>query len=210
VDFVTCDHLHTQDLRKWLGANGRPAYFPNARLLVTRAEWESVRGLLPPQRDWYCPDGVEGIDPGKIVLFDDPIRVCDGLALVPTPGHTHGNHSIVANTPEGLLVTSENGVAADSYAPLASRIPGVADHARATGMEVVLNGNTLEGGLEQYVSMLLEREIAGRSVRNDAFFNCAPSSELRSYWAFPGISPTFEFGPMAFGEYRAASAEETP
>ena len=108
----------------------------------------------------------------------------DSVALVRTPGHTEGNHSIVVRTPDGLFVTSENGVCADSYAPQHFRIAGLRDYAKRTGAEVVLNGNTLEGALDQYLSMVLEKEIAGPSKLNPDFPNVAPSSEMSAPPAF--------------------------
>jgi hypothetical protein len=69
-------------------------------------------------------------------------------------------------------------------------------------MEVILNGNTLEGGLDQYISMVQEKEIAGPSARNPDFYNVVPSSELTHYWGFPGIRSTFTFGPLEFGKIR--------
>lgn len=203
VDYISYDHLHTQDVRRWLGPGG---WFPRARLLVMRKEWQSALGLLPPQHDWYCPHGVDGIAPERVVLLDGDTMIGDSIALVHTPGHTEGNHSFVTRTPEGLMVTSENGVAPDSYAPLCSRIPGVRRYARQTGMEIILNGNTLEGGLDQYVSMVQEKEIAGPSARNPDFPNMVCSSELASYWAFPGIEPTFAFGDLDFGAPVTAAA----
>ena len=202
IDFITYDHLHTQYLRKWLGTHGQPGLCPNAKLLVMEQEWESAKALLPPQRDWYCPGGLEGIEDDKVVKLTTSVMVGDGLALVHTPGHTEGNHSIVAHTDDGLLVTSENGIAPDSYAPHLSDIPGLRAYVRETGMEVVLNGNTLEGGLDQYVSMILEKTLAGPSHRHPGFFNVVSSSELRSYWGFPGIKPTASFGKLKFGALR--------
>lgn len=199
IDFISYDHLHTQDVRKWLGCDGRSGFFPNAKLLVMAQEWDSTLALLPPQKDWYCPNGIEGIDKKKIVRLKKSVLLGDGVALVATPGHTEGNHSLVANTPAGLLVSSENGVCADSFSPLNSEIPGVREYAKATGMEVILNGNTLEGGLDQYISMVLEKTIAGPCQQNTAFTNFVPSSELTPYWALPGLKPTFGFGPLQFG-----------
>ncbi len=212
IDYISYDHLHTQELRKWLGTTpefgGRPAFFPNAKLLVMRQEWESADGgLLPPQADWYCPHGTEGVDPAKIILLDGDMMLGDGVAFIHTPGHTEGNHSLAVRTPEGVLVTSENGVSADSYSPLHSKIPGVKSYAKKTGMEVILNGNTLEGGLDQYISMVLEKELAGPSPRDERFFNVVPSSELTRYWGFPGIKPTFTFGPIEHGTLLAAAAK---
>jgi hypothetical protein len=199
IDYISYDHLHTQDVRRWLGTNGDPGYFPNAKLLVMRQEWTSAHALLPQQADWYCPRGLEGIDPERVVLLDGDVQLGDGVVLMRTPGHTEGNHSLVVRTDEGILVSSENGVGPDAYAPQASRIPGLARYARDTGMEVILNGNTLEGSIDQYLSMIQERDVAGRSPRNPDFWNVVSSSELASYWALPGIAPTFSFGDLAFG-----------
>jgi hypothetical protein len=199
IDYISYDHLHTQDLRKWLGAGGAPGYFPNAKLLVMRQEWASTHGLLPTQADWYCPHGTDGVDPARVVLLDGDTMLGDSVALVHTPGHTEGNHSFVTRTTEGVFVTSENGVACDAYAPQHSRIPGVAKYARATGAEVVLNGNTLEDSVDQYISMVAEKTIAGPSKRNPDFPSMVCSSELAAYWAFPGIAPTFAYGDLELG-----------
>ncbi|HIV73166.1 MAG TPA: hypothetical protein H9903_19680, partial [Candidatus Aquabacterium excrementipullorum] len=185
VDYISYDHLHTQDVRRWLGSAGRPGYFPNARLLVHRQEWACTQALLPVQADWYCPQGIAGIPQDKVVCFDGSLSLGPGLALVHTPGHTEGNHSMAARVPDGIRVTSENGVGVDAYEPINSRINAVRRYARATGVEVILNGNTLEGSNDQYISMVLEKTLAGPSA-NPAYPNCATSSERTPFWAFPG------------------------
>ncbi|MBA2663991.1 MAG: hypothetical protein H0U74_17005 [Bradymonadaceae bacterium] len=199
VDYITYDHLHTQDVRRWMGTKDRPGLFPNAKLLVMRQEWESTLGLLPPQRQWYCPNGIKDIDETRVVLLDSDVQLGECVWLVRTPGHTEGNHSIVVHTPEGLMVTSENGVGPDAYAPLHSDMAAVREYAYSTGMEVVMNGNTLERAVDQYISMVLEKEIAGPSVRDERFPNVVCSSEFGAYWAFPGIKPSFQFGDLEFG-----------
>jgi hypothetical protein len=209
VDYITYDHLHTQDVRGWLGSAGRPGLFPRAKLLVMRQEWESTLGLLPPQKDWYCPSGIEGVDPSRVVLLEGDTKLGDNVVLMATPGHTEGNHSIVVRTSEGIFVTSENGVGPDSYAPLASRIPGVRQYAEQTGMEVVLNGNTLERGLDQYISMVQEKEVAGPSKQNPSFPSMVCSSELSEYFLFPGVSPTFSYGDLTLGTPKTTSKEKS-
>ncbi|MEQ1515042.1 MAG: hypothetical protein ABL931_00975, partial [Usitatibacteraceae bacterium] len=199
VDYISYDHLHTQDVRKWMGSNGSAGYFPNAKLLVMRQEWESAKALLPMQAMWYCPNGISGLDPARVVLLDSSVRLGDGVALVHTPGHTEGNHSLVAKTPEGLMVTSENGVSADSYSPRASKIGGVRAFAERYGVDVIMNANTLENSNDQYISMELEKAIAGPANRNPAFYNIVPSSELTPNFFFPGLKPTFSFGELEFG-----------
>lgn len=201
VDYISYDHLHTQDVRRWLGSAGRPGYFPNARLLVHRQEWACTQALLPVQADWYCPQGIAGIPQDKVVCFDGSLSLGPGLALVHTPGHTEGNHSMAARVPDGIRVTSENGVGVDAYEPINSRINAVRRYARATGVEVILNGNTLEGSNDQYISMVLEKTLAGPSA-NPAYPNCATSSERTPFWAFPGDVASHLFGEAHFGKAR--------
>lgn len=205
VDYITYDHLHTQDLRKWLGTPEREAFFPRAKLLVMRQEWQSAQGLLPTQQQWYCPGGTDGVPLDRVIQLDGDVMLGDGVALVHTPGHTEGNHSIVVHADGGLFVSSENGVAAECYAPEHSRIPGVRRWAKITGSELVLNGNTLEGSVDQYISMVQEKEIAGPSQRNPDFPNVAPSSELATHPLSLAIRPTFHVGELAFGTPRGSA-----
>ena len=202
IDFISYDHLHTQDLRRWLGGDGEEAIFPNAKLLVMQDEWQHTLNLSAPQKDWYCPGGTAGVPEDKVIQLDGDVMIGEGLAIIRTPGHTMGNHSFVAHTPEGLKVTSENGVGPDCYEPSKSKIPGLAKFAAQQGMEVILNGNTLEGGLEQYLSMVVEKTIAGQHPVHGDFPNMANSSELTAYWGFPGYKPTVTFGDLNFGELK--------
>ncbi|MBB6561032.1 hypothetical protein HNP48_003720 [Acidovorax soli] len=198
IDFITYDHLHTQNLRRWLGTGAERGLLPNARLLVHRQELASVAGLLPTQADWYCPAGLQGVAPERIVPFDGSVQLGRGIALVHTPGHTEGNHSLVYRTADGLRVSSENGVSADSWAPEASRHNGIRRYAKATGSEVILNGNTQEGSVDQYLSMVLEKTIAGTSAKH-GFSNVVPSSECSPHWLFPGAPTSHLWGTTTAG-----------
>ncbi len=207
VDYISYDHLHTQDVRRWLGTKDKPAYFPNAKLLVHEQEWLSTTSLLPVQADWYCPNGIEGVDPDKVIQFTGSIQLGEGVALVHTPGHTKGNHSLVARVPDGIRVTSENGVGADAYAPMNSKVNAIRRYAKNTGIEVILNGNTLEGSNEQYISMVIEKTIAGPS-KNPDFPNCASSSEATPYWLIPGHKVSHLIGEAKFGSLQKKSAKQ--
>ena len=199
VDYISYDHLHTQELRKWLGTKDKPAYFPNAKLLVHEKEWHCVQGLLPVQSDWYCPNAVEGIDAKKVITFKKSLALGEGLALVHTPGHTEGNHSLVAKVDQQIFVSSENGISLDAYEPKSSKIKAIRDYAESTGVEVILNGNTQEGSNDQYISMVMEKTIAGPLKTNPAFPSCACSSESTPYWLFPGLKQTEILGALQFG-----------
>jgi hypothetical protein len=198
VDYVAYDHLHTQDVRRWLGSetSGERALLPKATLLVHREEWAACSDLHPLQVPWYCPHGTDGVDPARVRLLDDDLWLGKGVALVLTPGHTAGNMSLAITTPGGVAVVSENGVATECYAPRLSRIAGVRAWSERMGQEVVLNGNTREGSLEQYTSMILERDLA--APLDDAsgaplFF---PSSELTAHPIAAGLSPTISHGEL--------------
>lgn len=190
IDYITYDHLHTQELRSWLGSASEPAQFPQSKLLVHQREWDNVQDLSPYQRDWYCPDGCT-VPASKVKCFEGSVMLGDGVALVHTPGHTEGNHSIVVHTDEGLWVISENGISVDAYAPHLSSIWGVAKYAKVIGTEVIINGNTLENSVDQYISMVQEKTIAGASTRDPRYPNVFPSSELVGFWMFPGTTPSF-------------------
>jgi glyoxylase-like metal-dependent hydrolase (beta-lactamase superfamily II) len=196
VDYLAYDHLHVQDLRGWLG--GPNPVFPNAKLLVHEAEWEETRDLHPMNAVWYVPGATE-IDPGRVQTFKGSVRLAPGLALVATPGHTLGNMSLFVVTPGGTFVTSENGVATESYTPEHSTVPGVAAGCEAMGYEVVLNGNTREGSLDQYSSMVVEKILAGPSQQDPRFCAFCPSSELTPSLFAPGLSPTYRHLPPDTG-----------
>lgn len=204
IDFISYDHLHTQDIRPWFGTADEPGLFPQAKLLVMQKEWECTQNLLPSQADWYCPNGIAGLDPARVILLEGDVQLGDGIALMCSPGHTEGNHSLVVHSERGLQVCSENGIAADSYAPLASNIPGLRQYAQDTGMEVILNGNTLECTNDQYISMVQEKIVAGPHPDQPEFSNFMPTAELASYWAFPGIKPSLRFGEFSWGTLTSA------
>lgn len=206
VDYIAYDHLHIQDVRRWLGGDGEPAYFPRAKLLVQLAEWESVKNLHPLEKVWYVPGGTDGVPENRVVLLEGDTWLGRGAAILSTPGHTMGNMSLAVATDKEVFVVSENGVASESYTPLQSRIPGVRSYAEQMGWEVVLNGNTRESSLEQYSSMIVEKVFAGPSRVEGSFVNFHPSSLLTSSLVAPGLSPTITLPAPNHGDIRPTSA----
>ena len=209
VDYLAFDHLHVQDIRGWLGGEGAGAFFPRARLLVQRAEWEGTANLHPMQVPWYVPDGIKGVPEERVVLIEGDAWLGQGVAIVSTPGHTMGNMSLAVVTDRGLFVVSENGVATESYTPERSAIPGVRASAAHLGYEVVLNGNSREHSLDQYSSMVVEKVLAGPSRVDGGYVNFFPSSELTASLLAPALSPTFSHREISQGQIvppRAARA----
>ena len=199
VDYLVYDHLHTQDVRRWIGtttpqpdlsldAPVAPA-FPNARLVVQRRELEAMCDLHPLQRPWYQVPTFVDLRPEGLAPIEGDVLLGPGVALLSTPGHTLGNQSLVLNTDSGIWVSSENAVAAECMTPEHSRIPGVARWASRWGQEVVLNANTLEAMAEQYNSMIKEKHVADTS-RDGRFVQFLPSSELTRSRIAPGAGPT--------------------
>jgi hypothetical protein len=210
VDFVSFDHLHVQDLRFVLGTTEpidgepapRPPLFPNAKLIAQRREWDTFASLHPMQWAWYVEDGIKDLITDNVVLVDGDVELGKGVALVWTPGHTDGNHSLCINTPDGVWVSSENGVAADSWHPHLSAIPGVRKTAEFFGREVILNSNTLEDSIDQYDSMIKEKALADANLRDPRFANVFPSSEMADWKRQWPVVPTFSYGGIDYGSLR--------
>ena len=208
VDFVSFDHLHVQDLRFVLGTTEpipgeerpRPPLFPNAKLIAQRKEWDTFASLHPMQWAWYVEDGIKDLITDNVVLVEGDVELGRGVALVWTPGHTDGNHSLCINTPDGVWVSSENGVCADSWHPHLSRIPGVKRTAEYFGREVILNSNTLEDSIDQYDSMIKEKALADPNPRDPRFANVFPSSEMPAWKRQWPVMPAFSYGGINYGQ----------
>jgi glyoxylase-like metal-dependent hydrolase (beta-lactamase superfamily II) len=201
VDYVTFDHLHVQDVRRLLGE-----WFPNAVLLAQKEELGIFERLHPLQHAWFIPDALAGLDPGRIVALEGDYLLGPGVAIVRTPGHTVGNHSIVVHTDSGMWTISENGVGVDNYVPEASRIPGVRRFARFYDVEVVLNGNTRENSLDQYTSMILEKLLADPCRARPEFPQHFSSSEMIAHPLAPGVAPTLAHVSITHGEVQQGNA----
>ncbi|MFI0453242.1 hypothetical protein [Actinomadura sp. 6N118] len=199
VDYLMFDHLHTQDLRRWVGTtahqddlDGRPrAAFPNAKVIVQRDELAGMAELHPLQRPWYQPAAYRDVSPEAFLPIEGSVVLGPGVAVVKTPGHVFGNQSLVLNTSTGIWVSSENVIAAEALTPEHSKLPGLAKWARSWQQEIVLNANTIESTADQYNSIILEKTLADRSQSDPRFLQFFPSSELTAAWTNPGTSPTF-------------------
>ncbi|WP_086821567.1 hypothetical protein [Allokutzneria sp. NRRL B-24872] len=193
VDYLMFDHLHTQDLRRWIGttANPREAFFPNAKVIVQRDELAGMANLHPLQRPWYQVSAFDDVPAEAFLAADGGLVLGPGVAVLSTPGHVFGNQTLVLNTSTGIWASSENVIAAECLTPEHSRLPGIAKWARAWQQEVVLNANTLETTADQYNSIILEKSIVDRSQADPRFLQFFPSSELTAAWTNPGTTPTF-------------------
>jgi hypothetical protein len=207
VDYVSFDHLHVQDMRILMGTTKpvegagepTPPFFPNAQFVFPRAEVDTFRGMHPMQWAWYVQGGMDDVIDDNLVLTDGDVELGVGVALVATPGHTDGNQSLCLNTPDGIWISSENGVCADSWHPHLSKIPGVKRYAEFWNREVVLNSNTLEDSIDQYDSMVKEKAIADVHPDDPRWGLVFPSSELASFRRQWPVVPTFAYGGIDYG-----------
>ena len=207
VDFVSFDHLHVQDVRFVLGTTEpiegesapRPPLFPNAKLITQSKEYDTFRSLHPMQWAWYVAEGIKDIPEENVALIDGDVELGKGVALVWTPGHTDGNHSLVINADDGVWASSENGVCADNWHPHLSKIPGVRKTAEFFNREVILNSNTLEDSIDQYDSMIKEKALADSNRRDPRYKNVFPSSEMTDWRRQWPVVPTFTYGGMSSG-----------
>ncbi|MFI5287284.1 MAG: hypothetical protein ACHQ4F_13310 [Candidatus Dormibacteria bacterium] len=216
VDWITFDHLHTQDVRRWLGTTGPaddlspaapvPPALPSAHLIVQRAELESLAALHPLQVPWYQASTFAALPQQALFPIDGDVLIGPGVALLATPGHTTGNHTLVVNTDTGIWASSENVIAAECLTPEHSRIPGVRRYTRTWDQEIVLNANTLEDTARQYNSCVLEKLIVDAARADSRFVQFLPSSELTSTVLSPGTSPTFTHSGIFHGTLTPAGA----
>ena len=103
------------------------------------------------------------------------------------------------NTPDGVWVSSENGVAADNWHPHLSKIPGLRKEAEFMGREVILNSNTLEDSIDQYDSMVKEKALADPNRADPRWMNVFPSSELPPWRRQWPVVPSFTYGGINYG-----------
>jgi glyoxylase-like metal-dependent hydrolase (beta-lactamase superfamily II) len=212
VDYLVFDHLHTQDIRRLVGTTTPqpdlgftdrpvPPMFPNAKMIVQKTELAHVKDAHPFQARFHQSWTYDDIDESRLLVIDGSVLVAPGLALLRTPGHTLGNHTIVMNAPgRGVMTSSENGVAVEAYAPRFSKLPGVAAFAKRWGYEVILNFNTPEWASWQYNSMVAESLVADPIPGHEQFPQVVPSSELVKHRFAPRVTPTFRHGDLTIGK----------
>lgn len=202
VDYLVFDHLHTQDVRRLVGTTEPapdlgypdgpvPPMFPNATLLVQGQELAQAGNPHPFQARFHQPATYRALDHSRITLLEGDTLVGPGLALLHSPGHTYGNMTIAVSTANGVVCSSENGVAVDCWAPEHSLLPGVARFAAEQGLEVILNFNTPELATWQYNAMVRERILADPIPGRMEFPLVFPSSELARHPLAPGVVPTY-------------------
>jgi glyoxylase-like metal-dependent hydrolase (beta-lactamase superfamily II) len=85
VDQILITHLHSDHYGGLLGENGEAA-FPQARLVLSRHEWQC---LDDPKASAAC--AAVGPYEGRVDLVGDGDELASGLKIIALPGHTPGH-----------------------------------------------------------------------------------------------------------------------
>lgn len=101
VDVVLCTHLHLDHVG-WNTRNEAGTWvptFPNARYLFAVDEYESLRVRAEagdPHAEYFDVSVAPPYAAGLVDLIDarDAVAICDGINVIPTPGHTPGHVSV--------------------------------------------------------------------------------------------------------------------
>ena len=112
IDLVMCTHLHVDHVgwNTMLVNNEWIPTFSNARYLIAEKEWRYWDAN--EDEDLYGPviaDSVRPIVDAEMVDFvDDHFRLCKGVSLIPTPGHTPGHVSVlITSKKKKALITGD-------------------------------------------------------------------------------------------------------
>jgi glyoxylase-like metal-dependent hydrolase (beta-lactamase superfamily II) len=97
VDQVILTHLHHDH-------TGNIELFSEAEFFVQRSELDAARDPLPYLRRVYSEEHLEAIERSDPTVVDGDMRVCEGIELLHTPGHTEGTQSVLVETSAGPYV----------------------------------------------------------------------------------------------------------
>ena len=105
IDYVLCTHLHFDHVGwntrlengKWIPT------FPNAAYLMAQSDLDLFGAVGPDEEDeflqiqrrTYQDSLLPILDAGLAKPIEGPATVCDGVSLVPTPGHSPGHCSVL-------------------------------------------------------------------------------------------------------------------
>ena len=118
IDYVLCTHLHLDHVGwntrlvdgKWVPT------FPNASYLMGQKELDLFGNIdenteddfFKVQRTVFADSVQPVLDAGLAKPIEGPAEVCEGVRLIPTPGHTPGHCSVIIESKgESAMITGD-------------------------------------------------------------------------------------------------------
>ena len=148
---------------------------------------------------WYVEDGIKDVIADNVVLVDGDVELGKGVALVWTPGHTDGNHSLVRQHRRRRLGLLGERRRRRLLAPAPLEDPGRPQDRRVLRPR---GDPELEHarGLDRPVRLDGQGEGARRpEPRDPRCLNVFPSSEMASWKRQWPVVPTFVYGGINTG-----------
>jgi glyoxylase-like metal-dependent hydrolase (beta-lactamase superfamily II) len=118
IDFVLCTHLHLDHVgwnTRLVNGKWTPT-FPKASYLLNKKELDlfgsidekTTEDFLQVQRRVFADSVKPVLDAGLAKAVDGETQVCEGVRLVPTPGHTPGHSSVlIESNGASALITGD-------------------------------------------------------------------------------------------------------
>ncbi len=96
IDIVIVTHLHSDHI-----AHG--SRFKNARIIVQKAELDFALNPHPTVAPQYPKHFFADLN---FETITGDAKICDGVSVISTPGHTVGGQSVVVDTKQGTVIIS--------------------------------------------------------------------------------------------------------
>jgi len=96
IDLIILTHLHTDHI-------AQASRFPKAKFLIQKDELEFGRNPHPAIASSYVQEFFKRLN---FVILNGDTKICDGLSVIKTPGHTQGGQSVCVETAQGTIIIS--------------------------------------------------------------------------------------------------------
>ncbi len=157
IAHVVLTHLHFDHAGGLTrgGDAGPEPVFPNARVHVQRQEWDDALANRSTMTRTYLRTHLDPVA-AQVELHDGACAPLDGIALLPTPGHTWGHQSVLVE--EARLAGGDAGDAPRTILFAGDACPTIHHAHPAT---------SLGYDMMAYESMRSKLEILGRALAED-------------------------------------------
>lgn len=107
IDLVILTHLHDDHV-------AQACRFSNARFLVQKDELEFAQNPHPAVATMYNVQLLKGL---KFEVISGDAKICEGISVIKTPGHSPGGQSVCIKTSQGTAIISGLCTIKDNFEP---------------------------------------------------------------------------------------------